>query len=65
MLKSINKKVLIVLFGLGMGVAASPAFASCAYFCSVEYRLCMKYAGNTSGGEAECYYALEECQAGC
>lgn len=44
MFKSINKKVVTALFGvgLGLGMAAAPATASCiALQCVKEYRACV------------------------
>jgi len=44
-----NKKIATLLFAIGLGVAASPALASCEYYCATDYRVCV--AGGTPAAE--------------
>lgn len=57
-----NKKFATLMFAIGLGAAAAPAFAfSCAFYCNKELIACLK-----SGELAEvCYADNEACNASC
>ena len=44
-----NKKLATLLFAIGLGAAAAPAFASCEFYCASDYRACV--AGGTPAAE--------------
>jgi len=44
-----NKKIATLLFAIGLGAAAAPAFASCEFYCASDYRVCV--AGGWSVAE--------------
>ena len=44
-----NKKLATLLFAIGLGAAAAPAFASCEFYCASDYRVCV--AGGTAAAE--------------
>jgi hypothetical protein len=64
MFKNVNKKILVALFGLGIGIASASTFANtyCAPLqCMKEYRAC-KAAGYT---EDECLEQRSYCNDIC
>jgi hypothetical protein len=56
-----NKKLATLLFAIGLGTAAAPAFASCAYWCEADYNTCLQRGFDP----AQCEAQLDACYDAC
>ena len=56
-----NKKLAMLLFSIGLGVASSPAWASCEFYCAQAYRACI----NSGLPAADCEAERADCLASC
>lgn len=59
-----NKKIATFLFAVGIGVASAPAFASCYYYCSLEWKACVASGAPMADCDADLQACHTECNGG-
>ena len=57
-----NKKIALLIFSIGIGVASAPAFASCISICQGRYVACLNDPNKT---EETCIELNQACQDEC
>lgn len=68
-----NKRIAMLIFSIGIGVASAPAFASCISICNGQYQGCLQDGRYTEeqciemdmACQDECYGCAQEWQPGC